>query len=453
MEEREPNSVLVDGPGIVPRRQPRALLAGQAMRVQLWSYNYAPEPTGIGPVSTVFAKAMQARGHEVEVVSAHPHYPQPVWGRRLMPYREVRDGIKVLRLPLWVGRATSRKRIRQEVSFMSALFAALPSTAPADLHVVVSPSFPALLPAIVNARARRTPWVLWLHDVLPDGAASTGLVESSAVLGVSRWLERAAYREAARIVVLSHPFLANLRTKGVPEHKLELIYDPATRRPPEQPVAQVDSDAPRILLMGNIGHTQGLTPLVRAFEGSDAVQKQGARLVITGDGVAAAEVRAELRSGRVEMLGVVSDDRLEQELRRATLALVTQLPHGEEFNLPSKVMNYMAYGIPVVAAVNPASETARIVNESGGGWVADSRRATQFPECVSMALTERAEIKRRAEAAFAYARTHFSIESFADRFERVLLEVGRGTGGNGGVESGHANGAAPRARMSSHMGS
>lgn len=50
------------------------------MMIQLWSYNYAPEPTGVGPVSTTSARAMRDRGHEVHVVAAHPHYPSPEWG-------------------------------------------------------------------------------------------------------------------------------------------------------------------------------------------------------------------------------------------------------------------------------------------------------------------------------------------------------------------------------------
>ena len=32
---------------------------------------------------------MIARGHDVQVVSAHPHYPDPQWGHRLMPYQSV----------------------------------------------------------------------------------------------------------------------------------------------------------------------------------------------------------------------------------------------------------------------------------------------------------------------------------------------------------------------------
>ena len=37
------------------------------LSVQLWSYNYDPEPTGIGPMSGAWATAMRDRGHEVSV--------------------------------------------------------------------------------------------------------------------------------------------------------------------------------------------------------------------------------------------------------------------------------------------------------------------------------------------------------------------------------------------------
>ncbi len=36
-------------------------------RIQLWSIYYDPVPTGIGPIVTVWARAMRERGHDVEV--------------------------------------------------------------------------------------------------------------------------------------------------------------------------------------------------------------------------------------------------------------------------------------------------------------------------------------------------------------------------------------------------
>jgi colanic acid biosynthesis glycosyl transferase WcaI len=406
-------------------------LGDDALRIQLWSYNYAPEPAGIAPVSRTLAEGLLDRGHDVSVVAAHPHYPQPKWGSRWVPYRETRGGIPVIRLPLWIGRETTAARMRQELSFTVALSAALPFLGRPDVVLAASPSFPALLPAVAFARMRRIPLIPWLHDVLPEGAVVTGHVKPGPVLRASRWLERTTYGTASRVVVLSAPFLGNLRAKGVPEAKLRLIYDPSTRQPalpPELPSAD-GAEAPRALCMGNIGHTQGLPPLVEAFDRSDEIQRAGARLIITGTGVAEEETRARIGSDSVRMLGLVSDDELENELRSATLGVVTQQYEGTEFNLPSKLMNYLAYGLPVVAAVNPASEVARLVGESGAGWIVDSSHPDEFPRAVVEALSDRQELRRRAQAGLDFARAHFSPEGFAERFETVLREVvGAGRG-------------------------
>src|SRR5215210_602297 len=402
------------------------VLAAGSLRIQLWSYNYAPEPAGIAPVSTTLARGLRSRGHHVEVVAAHPHYPEPHWGSRWRPYHELRDGIPVLRLPLWIGRETTAARIRQELSFTVALTGALPFLRRPDVVLAASPSFPALFSAVAFTRMRRIPLVPWLHDVLPEGAIVTGHVEGGPVLRASRWLERTAYRTASRIVVLSAPFLANLREKGVPEQKLSLIYDPATRqpaKPPELPSAKAVAGRARAICMGNIGHTQGLPPLVRAFSRSDAVREAGVRLVIVGTGVAAEETRANIASDAVEMLGVVSDDELERELQAAALAVVTQQYEGTEFNLPSKLMNYMRYGLPIIAAVNPASEAARLVRESDCGWVVDSSDPDSFPRAIVDALSDPGELEGRARAGLAFAQANFSQEMFAERFEAVLREA------------------------------
>ena len=201
------------------------------LNIQLWSYNYAPEPTGIGPVSTTWARAMRDRGHHIEVIAAHPHYPRPSWGRSFRPYRERREGIDVLRLPLWFGRSSPLARIRQELSFAAIQTAALPVVSRPDVMVVVSPSFPALIPAMLRARRGRVPWVLWLQDILPDGASTTGLIADGRAVRAARQLERRAYAQASSIVVISESFERNLLAKGVRADKLHRVYNPATLTP------------------------------------------------------------------------------------------------------------------------------------------------------------------------------------------------------------------------------
>lgn len=393
------------------------------MRIQLWSYNYDPEPQGIAPLSRMLAVELSARGHEVLVVAAHPHYPEPNWGLRLRPYRESRDGIPILRLPLWVGRESGAERMRQELSFaltQSLVAALLPST---DAIIAVTPCFPALAPAMVFSYLRRTPWIMWVQDIVPDGAATTGLIEDGPVLKAAHGFERMSYDSASRVVVISEAFRQNLLAKGVRGEKIVRIFNPSSR----QASRPIDLDAtlsrPRILAMGNIGHSQGLDRIVDAFQESAELEALGAELVIAGHGVAADDVRARVHSNRVRMPGVLYGEQLEPELQGASIGLVSQRADVQEFNLPSKLMNYMAYGIPVIASVRPESETARIVQESGAGWVTDAQLPSEFASVAAAKLTDRDALKTASSAGFAYASENFRPGAVAAKFEDVLNDV------------------------------
>jgi putative colanic acid biosynthesis glycosyltransferase WcaI len=402
------------------------------VRVQLWSYNFPPEPTGIAPLSGTLARALAARGHDVDVVAAHPHYPEPRWGAKLVPYREERDGLDVLRLPIWVGRASAFERIRQELSFTTALSLATPALRTPDVIIAASPSFPGLGPAMLNARARRIPWVLRLHDILPDGATATGILSDGALVRAARRFERAAYRSASRIVVISDTFVDNLKGKGVPGDKLVRMYDPASRPILDAPRPPQDVDPRYVLTMGNVGHTQGLVPLVEAFQDSAELAELDARFVMAGDGVAGDDVRRAIRTDRVTITGVLDDEPLERELRRASIAVISQSYDGQDFNVPSKLMNFMGYGIPIVGSVRLGSEVTTLIERAGAGWVTDCRDPRQWTEALATAMRDPAELARRGAAGQRFAREHFAPEAMGRRFEEVLEGVVSGNGNGRG---------------------
>jgi colanic acid biosynthesis glycosyl transferase WcaI len=398
------------------------------MRIQLWTCQYDPEPLGIGPLAGAWAREMLARGYRVDVVAAHPHYPEPRWGSRLKPYRENRDGMTVYRLPLKVGRKTRRERLTQELSFLASLSAAAPLLPGADVQVAISPSFPALLPAMLNAEARRTPWVIWLQDILPDGAASTGYVDRSGpIYRASRGLEDAAYRSAAHVVVLSESFRENLISKGVPGEKISLAYNPATFPAESLYRSSVEAEAPpRILCMGNIGKSQNIPAIIAAFEANRRLEELDARLVIAGTGVAEDEARAAIKGDRVEMPGLLLGQDLVDELARADLGLVSQSYDGGEFNVPSKLMNYLAVGLPVVASVDPEGEVAGILERSGAGWMTDRVEPPAFAEAAAEAITDPAARQKRSGLAVEFASRNLMPSSLADTFERVLAAAADG---------------------------
>lgn len=390
------------------------------MDIQLWSYNYEPEPSGIAPLSATVARSLAER-NEVTVVAAHPHYPEPRWGKRLRPYRERRDGIPVLRLPIFPGRGSALRRIWQELSFVAPLSASVPLLPPADVLMAVSPSFPALAPAMAYSRLRGTPWVLWLQDILPDGATVSGVMREGFLIERARDFERAAYRSASRIVVLSDSFRDHVVGKGVPAGKVTRVYNPASKPVRSQPRPHEGIDPRSVLNMGNIGHTQNLAAITRAFEDNAELAKLGATFTMAGDGVAGEDVRMEIRSDRVTVTGMLDQDALEPFLRAAAVGLVSQSYDGVEFNVPSKLMNFMAYGIPVVAAVRPGSEVARLVEASGAGWVTGSPE--ECAHTLARVLPDAEERERRGLNALRFAQREFEPRIVAQRIEEVLRQA------------------------------
>jgi colanic acid biosynthesis glycosyl transferase WcaI len=388
------------------------------MRLQLWSWNYAPEPTAMGPIAALWTSTMRARGYDIDVVAAHPHYPAALWGKRALPYRERRDGTSVTRLPLWIGRGRAHARIREEVTYAASAAVAMVALPPPDAYVVVSPSFAALAPMLANVRLRHRPWILWLQDVLPDAAMATGFLrEGTLPVRLARRLELAAYAAATRIVVISDTFRANLLAKGVAAERISRIYNPAVRgfdsrvRRPGTPL--------RVLHIGNVGHSQGLETFVRAFEASDVA----ARLVVVGTGERLAAVTREAASERVEVLGLMSDEALERELDAADVALVTQRPDILEFNVPSRLMTLLARGIPVLAAVRRDSEARRLVEASGAGWIVDAGSPAALPSILAEIAHAPDDVTRRSAAASAFAAEHFSPDAMADAFAGLIESV------------------------------
>jgi len=397
-------------------------------KIQIWSQNYEPEPQGIAPIVRTVAKGLADLGDEVKVVTSHPHYPEPAWGTRIRPYREKRDGIDVLRLPIWAGRNSGMERIRQEISSTAAAGLAAPFLPPSDVVVAVSPSLPGLSAAMFYSRMRRIPWILWLQDIVTDGAVTTGeLSDSHPALKAARAFETRAYASAAHVLVISGAFRSRLLEQGVPEEKITLVYNPMTREPSDTPFAARKLSAPpRVLAMGNVGRTQGLEAIVEAFQADPALAEIDAEILIAGSGVALESVREKVASPRIRMPGVVGAGTLDGLLASSHLGLVSQKQGLREFNLPSKLMNYMSFGVPVIASVEAESETARIVRESGAGWVTDPARPQDFAEQAGRALADPAALERASAAGMEYARREFDPAAVSRSINEVVLRVTRG---------------------------
>ena len=281
-------------------------------------------------------------------------------------------------------------------------------------HDVVLLHDPELLLA---TRGLQLPPVVW--DVHEDTAAA---------LGTKDWLPAGAGRAAASVVrrveVAAerrvHLLLAEDAYAGRFSRRHPVVpncaWVPATVPPP---------DDPRVVYVGHLTRARGAAELVALGRG---LQDAGIRVEVIGH--ADAETAAFL--GQADAARVV-DWRgflpLEQAMARvagsmAGLSLLHDEPNYRH-SRPTKVIEYLAHGVPVVTTPLPLA--ARIVADSGGGVVVpfgSSGRPALCAEAAAEAVRGLAAAPERRRAMGAaghgWARTHVDWARHAPAFVEAL---------------------------------
>jgi colanic acid biosynthesis glycosyl transferase WcaI len=346
------------------------------MRVLLTSLYFFPELTGIGVYSFEFARYLAQHGHEVDVLTTFPFYPQ--WKKhggypKAVFFDETIEGVRVHRVLTYVPRSpTSLRRIFHEVSFSTLLFfKALFSRRP-DLLFCVSPPFLGMVAIALVSRLRRIPLHVHIQDLQPDTAVALRMVRGKTTIRILYWIERYVYRSATVISAISEGMLASLGGKGVPQSKLLLFPNWVSI---EKHVEETSShretvkrslnlqDKCLVMYSGNIGEKQGLETLIQAAAIAQR-HDDDIHFLIVGDGAHRRILEkkaqaAELRN--VLFLDLQPKERYHDMLAAADMSVVLLKHDVKDIVLPSKLINVLAAGSPVIASVNGHSEAAAIL--------------------------------------------------------------------------------------------
>jgi len=394
-------------------------------RILIWSPNYAPELIGIPPIVTSAAEWLAERGHEVDVVTAVPNYPErlihPEY-RGVLWRSERRGAVRVNRSWLRVkpGERFVDKAL-YELSFSTfSLPQVLRRVQAADVLVCLVPS---LMAAGFSAILRRVGWrgrlVLWVQDLVIEGARAVRGAGSRAqrTLQMAETLERSAVRAADRVVVCSPGFALYFRERGADSRRIETIYnwvDVETIRP--EPARQ--SSETLFLYSGNLGYSQGFETLVEAV----ALGGPGIRARIVGEGNAAADVRRMAEgSDRVVVERPVPEQDFPALLAAAEVHVVIQRRVSAGANLPSKIGPYLASGRPIVASIDADTPAAQLLRDSGGAIVVPPERPQELAATMR-ALHEDPALRAALGArGRAYAVEHLAREQLLPRLERAIL--------------------------------
>lgn len=401
-------------------------------RVMLLTQWFDPEPTFKG---LQFARALVEQGFDVEVVTGFPNYP----GGRLyegfkmkLIQREIIDGVKVTRVPLYPSHGRSAiGRVANYLSFAaSSLFYGLLMARRPDVIYAYHPPLTTGITAVLIKLFRRVPIVYDVQDMWPDTLRATGMLNNPRVLNIVGKVCDWVYRRVDRIAVLSPGFRTLLQERGVADAKVELIYNWCA----ESDIMNSAEQGPRrytrpnhfnLLFAGNMGRAQALDTVLDA---AAILQERAAAVTIhlLGGGLEVQRLKDKAREMHLENVNflpavpmaevgpfLIEADALLVHLRADPLFRIT---------IPSKTQAYMAVGRPLLMAVD--GDAAMLVTESGCGVTAKSQDAVALADA-ACDLSQRSAAQRQQMAANGktYYLEHLSMAQGVGRFADLFREL------------------------------
>lgn len=399
------------------------------MKILILGLNYAPEKVGIAVYTTGMAEALVRKGHEVRVIAGRPYYP--AWriadGHNAWTYGWGREnGVHITRVPHYIpGKPNGIKRVLHHVSFaLTSLFPTLfraISFRP-DVVLTVAPSSIAapvarMAAAISGARS-------WLHvqDFEVEAAFATGLLGNEgrvakAALAFERWV----LTGFDRVTSISPQMCRRLVTKGVDQAKVGEFRNWADVGA-IHPVAAGSSDyraewgitTPHVALYsGNIANKQGIEIVLEAAQ--KLKDRRDITFVVCGEGPNRANLMERARGlNNIQFHDLQPKERLSELLGLASVHLLPQLAGAADLVLPSKMINMLASGRPIVATALPGSGIAMEVQQCG--IVTPPEDAEALAKGITTLIDDPDQAMRKGQSARERAESHWASDAILGRY-------------------------------------
>ncbi|MDD2703136.1 MAG: glycosyltransferase family 4 protein [Candidatus Omnitrophica bacterium] len=401
------------------------------MRILLLSQWFQPELSFKG---LPFARELTRLGHDVQVLTGFPNYPggKIYKGYKIRLFqKEILEGIPVFRVPLYPSHDNnSLRRIANYASFAfsAASLGVFGIKRPDVIHAYHPPATIGL-PALFLRMAYHSPFVYDIQDLWPDTLAATGMVNNKMVLRlVGKWCNF-IYSQAAKIVVLSPGFKEELIKRGVPEHKIEVIYnwceeDYLKACDLNEDLTQNLGMAGRfnIVFAGTMGKAQALSAVLDTA-GLLKDKFPEIQFIFVGGGVDVGKLKKkkiEQNLTNVCFLPWRPMSEIGHVLNSAHVLLV-HLKDDPLFKItiPGKTQAYMAAGRPILMAVK--GNAAELIEKAGAGLVC----MPQDPQGIAKTVETfykmpREKLERMGENGRNFYQRELSLCVGVQRFEKVF---------------------------------
>lgn len=407
------------------------------MKIFIYGINYAPELTGIGKYTGEMAEWLAAHGHETEVFTAMPYYPEwkihPEYKARGW-HTEIINKVKVHRVPLYVPKnITSLRRVLHELSFCCSLFPVWLISLfrkKADILLVVQPPFHLGFLPLAYARIKGAKVANHVQDLQVDAAQGLGMLKNRKLLYLMRQAEKFIFGKSDKVFTISFGMERKIVAKGIDPDKVVIFPNwtdsgkikPLSREQSLRQAFGLSEKDKIILYSGNLGEKQGLEIIIDV---AHAVRNdRSMKFVIVGSGGIRERLQHLASLSRLENIlffPLQPPEKLSSLLATGDVHLVLQKSSASDLVMPSKLTNIFSVGGCAIITAVAGSYLYELVTTYKMGIVAVPESASSLLSAIKLALTT--DTTGYKSNARSYARKFLDKDSILKRLEEELLSL------------------------------
>lgn len=391
------------------------------------------------------AKGLVDAGHQVDVVSCVPNYPD---GNFFEGYSNTRrkkeqwEGVNIHRVFTIPRGRSPLQLIANYLTYpvaASLRIAKLVRTRRYNASFVSMPSplFQAIA-GIFAKRLFRVPTIYWVQDIWPDSAIITLGIKNRFIVRFLNSLCGWIYRQADLVMVQSDGFHAKIVEFGVSSTRIVTLPNSAPEffKPinpsaiPERIRALVPERERILMFAGNIGESQDFDTIIAAAR--LLPDECDLLIVVIGSGRDEKRVRAKIERDGINHRFCFLGRHPEKDMPfffACADAMLVSLRDEPIFALtvPSKVQAYLACGKPIVASLN--GDGARIIEVAQLGFVAPAGSPEKLSAVMQVfAGASETELLQSSRRALGEYQASFALNTILKKIVSAIEVVSSQTG-------------------------
>lgn len=407
------------------------------MKVLIFGINYSPELTGIGKYTGEMGSWLSLQGHNVQVVTAVPYYPEwevhDKYKGKLWHVEDI-DGAKVHRIPLYVPKnVTSLKRIIHEFSFVlgivpvwiKLLFEKKP-----DVVFCIAPPFHLGVLPLLYSKLRGVPMITHIQDLQVDAAKELGMIKNKTFLNIMFGLERFILKKSAKVSTISLGMQLKISGKGIPVEKQMLFPNWVDETnimplPKEQSLRQefgLSNTDKVVLYSGNLGEKQGLEVIIDVA--SQYKERKDVYFLIVGSGGGKEKLEQMVKDAgltQVRFYPLQPYSKLSALLATADVHLVLQKKSAADLVMPSKLTGILAAGGCSIVTAEPGTSLYTVIKQHDMGILIAPEDTVALQNAIDHAINN--DLGNYKTNARKYAEMYLSKENILKDFEQKLSNI------------------------------